>query len=164
MNTIDRTYRVRGKEVHLQELADLAAVRSERAGGRRALSAAALAGAAPEAALLPMRAFENAGWAFVPRQQAADGAKVYLKPGGRLALGTNRLTVHVAGKRSDEEARDLLAHHGCTVIDRLKFAPNLFVVTVPAGDDPVEAAERLTALGGEIEFAEPELIEIIPGR
>lgn len=39
----------------------------------------------------------------------------------------------------------------------------LFVVAVPAGHDTVEAAARLIA-SGEVEFAEPELIEIIPGR
>jgi hypothetical protein len=163
VNTIDRTYRTRGKQVHLQELADLAAVRSDQAGDRPALAEAALEGVAPEAALPQVRAFENAGWAFVPRQQAADGAKVYLRPNGRVSLGTNRLTVRVAGKRTVEEAEDLLRRHGFTVLERLKFAPNLFVVAVPAGHDPVEAAERLAA-SGEVEFAEPELIEAVPGR
>jgi hypothetical protein len=163
VNTIDRTYRVRGKSVHLQELTDLAAVRSERTADRRALTASALEGIAPDVALPQVRAFEQAGWAFVPRQQAHDGAKVYLRPSGRVALGTNRLTVRVAGNRTDEEAQNVLGRHGVVVVDRLKFAPNLFVVAVPAGHDPVEAAERLVA-SGEVEFAEPELIEIIPGR
>jgi hypothetical protein len=163
VNTIDRTYRVRGKQVRLRELADLAAVRSERAGNRAALTGAALQGLAPEEALPQVRAFERAGWAFVPRQQAADGVKVYLEPSGRVALGTNRLTVRVAGKHSDEEVQGLLRRHGLTVLDRLKFAPNLYVVGVPAGDDALAAAERLLA-SGEVEFAEPEFIESISGR
>jgi hypothetical protein len=162
VNTVDRMYRVRGKQVHLQELTDVVAVRSEPSADRRA-PPAALEGIAPEGALPQVRAFEQAGWAFVPRQQAHDGAKVYLKPGGGVALGTNRLTVRVIGKHSDQEARNVLSRNGLVVVDRLKFAPNLFVVAVPPGQDTVEAAARLVA-SAEVEFAEPELIEIIPGR
>jgi hypothetical protein len=163
VNAIDRTYQVRGKQVRLQELTDLAAVRSERGTGRVKMATKALDAVAPEVPLPQLRAFEDAGWAFVPRARAAGGAKVYLKSGGRVALGTNRLTVRVAGKRSEEEARELLARHGLTVVERLKFAPNLYVVEVPAGQDALEAAERLTA-SGDVEFAEPVLIEHLPGR
>jgi len=162
VNTIERTYRMRGTQVHLQEVVDLAAVRSASTGRPRVLTAAAVGAIAPEAES-QVRAFESAGWEFVPRHQAADGAKVYLKSGGRVALGTNRLTVRVAGECSDKEAAELLACHGFAVVDRLKFAPNLFVVEVASGRDAIEAAERLAA-SGEVEFAEPELIEVIPRR
>jgi hypothetical protein len=163
MNAIDRTYQVRGKSVRLRELTDLVAVRPQRSTDRPKLTAAALDAVAPEVPLPQVRAFEEAGWEFVPRERAADGAKVYLKSGGRVALGTNRLHVRVASERSDEEARALLARHGLTVVDRLKFAPNLYVVEVPAGQDALDMAGRLAA-SNEVEFAEPELIEIVPGR
>ena len=163
MNTIDRTYQQRGKQVHLQELTDLTAVRLERPEGRGTVSAPALESIVPEGTLPQVRAFEDAGWAFVSRLQATDGAKVYLKPSGRVALGTNRLTVRVVGRYSDVEAREMLSRQGFAVVDRLKLASNLFVVAVPAGHDAVEAAGRLTG-SGEVEFAEPEFIEAISGR
>jgi Fervidolysin N-terminal prodomain len=159
VKSIDRTYRVRGNEVKLQELVDLSAVRSDERG---ALPLAPLDSVGPETAR-QVHAFQDAGWEFVPREQAAQGAKVYVRPGGGVALGTDRLTVRVASDRSAEEAAGLLDRHGFTVLDRLKFAPNLFVVRVPAGHDAVEAAQRL-ADSGEVEFAEPELIEYLPGR
>lgn len=160
MHTITRTYRQRGKQISLQELDEVAAVRSDE---RRPFPSVYLTDLGPQGALAQVRAFEDAGWSFVPRGQAVDGAKVYIKPSGRVALGTNRLTVRVSRDHSDAEAKDLLCRHGVSVVDQLKFAPNLFVVTVPAGHDPLEAAEDLAGSGG-VEFAEPELVEVVPGR
>ena len=183
VNLIERTYRVRGKQVNLQELADVAAVRPDTArsapaaapAGPALLSARpeppppraarplAMKGMAPDAALPQVRALEAAGWVFVPRDDAAGGARVYLKPGGRVVLGTDRLSVRVDAGRSEEEARQLLSRHGLSVRERLKLAPNLFVVSVPPGEDPLDVAARLTA-SGDVVFAEPELIEVLPGR
>ena len=183
MNTRERSFQSRGKQVVLQELSDLVAVRSKppragtaaasakgvsaAGGGAAAAKRTARPAAPPDAppeALPQVRAFEDAGWSFVPRRQAGDGgARVYLKSGGRVALGTDRVSVRVAGDRSETEARDVLARHGFTVLDRLKFAPNLFVAAVPAGEDPLEAVARLAATG-DVEFAEPELIELFTGR
>jgi hypothetical protein len=73
------------------------------------------------------------------------------------------LTVQVADEQTAEQAQQLLQSHGFQIIDRLKLAPNLFVVKVPAGHDSVDAAQRLAA-SAEVKFAEPELIEMIPGR
>jgi hypothetical protein len=160
MQTVDRTFRVRGKPVHVQELTDLAAVRADAA-PRSARSP--LAAFAPDAALPQVRELEDAGWRFVPREQAADGARVFLKPGGRVALGTDRLAVRVAEALPPEAARDLLEREGLRVVEHLKFAPNLFVAAVPPGADALEVARRLDALG-DVEFAEPQLIESIPGR
>lgn len=162
MDSIDRTYQVRGRQVYLRELADLAAVRSAQADSRSS-TAGVLESLAPEVDLPQVRAFEDAGWSFVARDKARDGATVYLRPNGRLALGTNRLTVRVTGTHSAEEAEAFLAQEGVQVIDRLKFASNLFVVEVPSGHHPLEAAANLTS-SNEVEFAEPELIEIIPHR
>jgi len=158
--TIDRTYRVRGKQVHLRELPDVAAVREPRG---TPIEARTLSSIAPDAALSHVRAFEQAGWTFVPRQQAADGAKVYLRPNGRVALGTNRLTVRIAPELSEPEARNLLEGEGFTVVQQLRMAPNVFVVAAPEGHDSVEAVGRLT-VPDKVEFAEPELIEMIAGR
>jgi hypothetical protein len=148
---------MRGKQIHLAEVADVTAV---KAGDRRAAHGPASPDSDITLGMPGARAFENAGWTFVPRDQATGGSKVYLRPDGRMALGTNRLTVRVAGSHSDSDARELLGRRGFTVIAPLKLASNLFIVEPPSGQDAVEAAQSLAGTG-EIEFAEPELIEII---
>jgi hypothetical protein len=162
MHTVDRTFQVRGKDIHLQELADLVAIRPDRP-SRRTLSAGSLETLPSRSVLPQVRAFEAAGWRFVPRQQSADGARVYLMSGGQVALGTNRLTVHIEGNRSVEQARELLTRNGFRIVEQLMFGPNLFVVEVPDGDDAIDAAKRLSEIG-EVKFAEPELIEMLSGR
>ena len=161
MNTIERSYLVRGKQVKLQEIPDLAAVRSDSQRKVKAVSAKMIEGISEEA-LPSVRAFESAGWTFVPRGQAENGAKVYLEPSGRVTLGTDRLTVRVANG-CERDAEKSLEKLGVSVVERLKFAPNLFVVEVPAGQDAVQTAERLAA-NDAVEFAEPVLIENIVGR
>ena len=161
MNTIDRVYPLRGKEVHLQEVTDFVAVRNEPT--VKPLRFRTLESEVVDEALPQIRALRNAGWKFVPRQEAAEGAKVYLKSGGRVALGTNRLTVRVAGEHSLDEARELLQRRGLKILNQLKYASNLFSVAVPPGHDVLEESTRL-ATSGDFEFAEPELIEVVPGR
>ena len=158
MGVNDRSFRMRGRDVVLHEVPDLAALPPSQAGDAPPMSARALEGIALHVAAPQVRAFESAGWAFVPRADAAGGAKVYVRPGGQVALGTNRLTVRVKGDRTEEQAREFLAEHGMTVVDHLKFASNLFVVEAGAGQDAIDAARALDATGN-VEFAEPELIE-----
>jgi hypothetical protein len=115
-----------------------------------------------------VRAFEKAGWVFrEPSGERAseNTAKVFVKPGGRLALGTDRLTVQLPGDPSEEEANQLLGPHGCRVLERLTFAPGLFRVelTDDAEGDAVDVANRLVE-AGVVTFAEPELIEEISAR
>jgi hypothetical protein len=159
VNTVPRNFAVRGKQVHLNEVLDVAAV-------KRAVDASEsvpLETIAPELAIPSIRAFEAAGWNIVPRKEAAAGAKIYLRPNGSATLGTNRLTVRVSPNWSDEEACDLLRRHGFTVVDKLKLASNLYVVTPPSGTDSLEAAQSLAA-ADEVVFAEPELIEVLGHR
>ena len=162
MNRRNLTYQLRNKKLELQELVDLAAVRSKSdAPSKSQKSVIQLLSS--EAALPEVRLFEDAGWSFVPRQQASDGARVYLKPDGRVALGTNRLTIRVGDGQSEQEAAELLAQNGLVVEERLKFAPNMFVVSVPNERHPLEEATRLLRIG-EIQFAEPEFLEALSGR
>lgn len=163
MNSIDRMYSMRGKQVRVRELADLVAVRAERKGQKPALTGPTLESLAPGLDLPQFRALEDAGWVFVQREHVGDGAPVYLRPSGRVALGTDRLTVRVTGSRSPQEAEEWLAEQGLEVLNRLKFASNLFVVRIPPGRDPMSEAERLLA-SRQVEFAEPEMIESLTGR
>lgn len=160
---IDRSYKVRGKPVHLHELTDIVAVRGDGKG----LSADQLDAVAPEVPLPQVRAFERAGWNFVDTTSAADvgpRAKVYVKKGGRLALDTGRLVVRVAGDSPDAKARELFAKYGLTVLGKVPIAPGLFQVAVDGGTrDAVEVAGELTD-SGAVEFAEPEFLEYLDGR
>ena len=162
MNTIQRTYRRRGKSIQLVELTDLLAVRRDRHASRFPM-AAAVEAKLPEHAISDARALQNQGWELIPNEGSATGSRVYLKPNGRVALGTNRLTVCMPPELNESEARGVLEERGLPVLERLRMAPNLFVVAVPDNTDPLQAAEDLTS-SGQVEFAEPQLIEIIGHR
>ncbi len=160
MNTIDRTYRSRRKDIHVTELADFAAVPERRQETRDPVAPDGLLSVAP---LPSVYAFRDAGWAFVPRAEADHGARVYLQPSGQVVIGTDRLTVRVGGPRTEAEAKAVLEKLGVRVVERLRLAPNLFIVAVPPGGDALEAAARLSD-SGEVDFAEPEFIELISTR
>jgi hypothetical protein len=180
---LERSFRRHnGKEVRLRELTDLVALRppergsapASRRAGRQAhsrLQSRALDAIAPEVSLPEVRAFEDAGWVFVPAVRSKESpagdtrAKVFVKQGGRLALSTNRLVVQFDGAPSREEADERLRPYGCRVIAALDFAPGLFRVEVgdEAKGDTLDVANELVS-SGVCKFAEPELIEAVGGR
>jgi hypothetical protein len=116
-----------------------------------------------------VKAFKDAGWVFherIPAERAArtSQARVYVKEGGRLVLGTKMLIAQFPENPGEDEVNGLLAPFGCHVARRLSFAPGLFEVAVEEEDaDGVEVAERLSK-SGWVNFAEPELIEPLGGR
>ncbi|HMG76631.1 MAG TPA: hypothetical protein VK582_24355 [Pyrinomonadaceae bacterium] len=124
-----------------------------------------------EVPLPQLRAFEDSGWVFLPRNEARNlsgdvqEAKIFVKPGGRLALSTNKLVVKLHGDPDESEANEILEPFGCRVLEKLSFAPGLFRVEVnkPEQVDAVEIANQLVA-SGVCEFAEPELIEALSER
>src|SRR5215207_10088748 len=161
----ERSFVQRNKQVQLQELTDVVAVREDEAARRThppSSPPAAIAAAVPTEQL---QAFESAGWVFQERSARelpgdVPQARVFVKSGGRLALGTNRLTVQLPGDPSEEEANAVLQPYGCQVASRLAFGPGLFEVacTDHARGDTVDVANQL-ADSGLVKFAEPELIE-----
>ena len=137
---------------------------------RTRLKRQALDNVAPEISLPQVRAFEDAGWVFVagpeyPERPATARAKVFVRQGGRLALGTNRLVAQFQGDPSEQGADELLRPYGCRVLERLSFAPGLFRVelTEQARGDALDVADELSA-SGVCKFAEPEFIEMLGGR
>jgi len=165
----ERTFQQRNKSMQVQELTDVVAVRTEKAekGARsRGQVPEAVAAHVPEA---QVNAFQDAGWEFkeassdVPEGEVK--AKVFVKSDGRLALGTDRLTVQLRGVDSVEEANNVLAPFGCQVIRQLTFAPGLFEValTDESNGDAIDVANRLVE-SGLVEFADPNLMENIPAR
>lgn len=164
----ERSYVRRNKKVQLRELTELVAMRKENAGGRGLSEEEITAQIAPDISKEQLRAFENAGWVFRernPEESRDEEAQVFVKSGGRLALGTNVLTVQFNDNPSEEEANAMLRPYGCRVVEGLSFAPGLFRVAVvdPSQGDAVDAADRLLK-SGLVQFAEPELIEVFGHR
>ncbi|HEY0172431.1 MAG TPA: hypothetical protein VGB98_15520 [Pyrinomonadaceae bacterium] len=166
----ERSFVQRNKRVQLREVTELVALRKEDAGGGPPGGGRPPEQIAPDVPESQVRAFEKAGWVFQEKaaegaRDAAPGAQVFVKSGGRLALGTNTLTVQIKGKPSEEEANAALAPYGCRVVETLSFAPGLFRVAVvePSEQDALDAADRLSN-SGLVEFAEPELIEVTGHR
>jgi len=163
----ERSYVQRNKRVELREITDLVALRKEDARGEETGESHIPEQLAPEVPESQLRAFENAGWVFQEKgaeEEARDDApkaQVFVKSGGRLALGTNVLTVQLKEMRTKEEADAALAPYGCRVIESLTFAPGLFRVAVEdtSEGDAVDVANKLLN-SGLVEFAEPELIEV----
>jgi hypothetical protein len=159
-----RQFQQRGKPVQVEEVGDLFAVRTGYV--TKALGPDAVVKAVPGLSKPAVDAFHDAGWEFVrtPEPPAA-AAKLYVKSGGRPVLGTNRLTVKLDADVKPGDAEALFARHGGTVIDQLKFAPNLYQVAVdpPAGQDALDVAGELTA-EPSVEFAEPEFLEVLGRR
>lgn len=161
----ERDFVQRNKRIHLQELTDVVAVRADDGSERTRSGSGFPATVAADVPASQVQAFEDAGWVFQDRASAesaaeAPRAKVFVKDGGRLALGTNLLTVQFPNDVSDDEANSLLQPFGSRVTERLTFAPGLFqiAVTDDAPGDAIEVANRLVE-AGLVEFAEPVLIE-----
>ena len=161
-----RQFQQRGKPVQVEEVGDLFAVRTGYV--TKALGPDAVVKAVPGLSRPAVAAFHDAGWVFVRSPEPPAGlpaAKLYVKSGGRPVLGTNRLTVKLTPALKLADAEALFARHGGKVIDRLKFAPNLYQVAVdpPAGKDALDVAGELTAEPA-VEFAEPEFLEVLGRR
>jgi hypothetical protein len=165
----ERSYIQRNKRVQLWEVPEVVALQPKqggktrrRRGSSQAKSADVLPSDVPQS---QVRAFESAGWVFQDRSSAelpagVEHAKVFVKPGGRVALGTNLLTVQLPGEPSEDKANEVLEPYGVQVAERLTFAPGLFQVAItdPSAGDALEVANRLVD-SGLVTFAEPVLIE-----
>ena len=187
---MQRHYFIRDRRIEVEEVDNLAAVRmirGERGQAQADMStygkpAAALADAGP-AADSARAAFERAGWAFVTPGEAlrealsgaigaaaADGlehaeevGKVVLRADGAPAVVTDLLNVQIDPQLGEAEAEAILAERGLTIVNRLKFAPNLYETRAGAFEDAIAASVALHD-DPRFVFAEPSLIEHIPGR
>jgi hypothetical protein len=171
----------RGKQVPLEEIENLYAVRSPTVAAQdsddgktsednSALNPDEVAAIWPELPPNELRAFQDAGWRFIQSDQppqAGDGkvARVVVKPGGRVALATNRLTLQVADPLSEPQTKALLAEHSSRLVGELKFAKGLYEVAVDQnqGKNVLDVAAELNALP-DVKFAEPQFVEVLSGR
>ena len=173
-----RSFLCRGRPVPLDELSDVVALQLANREQttidslqRHQLSEEKLKAMASDVSLPQLRAFEQAGWVFLPRSACAKlsdklvPARVFVRPGGQLALGTSYLLVKFAEDVTEQVANQRLRSFDCRVVEPLTFAPGLFraVVTDQASRDSLDVAEALTN-SGIVDFAEPELIEVTGAR
>ena len=124
-----------------------------------------------------LEAFQNADWLIV--EPAADLTRsieeglspvgtenvgvVIRRENGTVGIATQRLNVQVAEQFSEAEAEAIVADAGLRVVNKLRFAPNLFEVDAGPGEDSLAASLRLHE-DSRFEFAEPAFTEHIPAR
>ena len=124
-----------------------------------------------------IEAFTKANWVFIkanektaellsrseePEKSESSGVVIKRKD-GTIAVATRRLNVQLLASLSEAEAEQVLAEQQLTVVNKLKFAPNLYEVIASAHADALAASEQLRD-DTRFVFAEPALIVHLPGR
>jgi thermitase len=116
--------------------------------------------------------FRKNGWHFVPSKSSSALAAmhvdtgnaprfpVYLHESKQLLICTPRAVCKLKPELSRVECSEILAGFGVTIARDLKFAPNLFLVDLPATDEPLELVSKIGAAEG-VRYAEPELFQHI---
>lgn len=117
--------------------------------------------------------FRKNGWHFVPTKSSSALAAMYVDTGdeprspvylhesGQLLIGTTRAVCKLKKELSRDECREFLARFGVTIARDLKFAPNLFLVNLPATDEPVQLVDDIKAEKGVVVYAELEFLQHI---
>ncbi|GGQ37554.1 hypothetical protein GCM10010233_64510 [Streptomyces pseudogriseolus] len=183
---MSRQYYQRGHLVEAEQLDDIIAVKFSfdfHALGAEAAEVAALGSSAREQVREAgvddetSDAFARANWVFVRPNQATREAfstreeipgteatgNVIRRPNGRIGIATDALTVQLRPRFSEEEARRELESVGLTIVNKLRFAENLYEVRTTASHDALAASVDLHN-NDHFLFAEPSLIEHIPAR
>ncbi len=109
----------------------------------------------------PGRSFDEVR-AFGLAASDAEAGSVLVGRGGRVSIATDQLNVQLSGDPTDAETDAILTDAGLAKVGELRFAPHLFEVRATSGD----ALAASVALHDDprFVFAEPSLLEHIPGR
>ncbi|NEQ95583.1 MAG: S8 family serine peptidase [Cyanothece sp. SIO2G6] len=176
-----REYIVRNERVSIEEIEGIVAILPREREASQAdlsqsfgeiLEASSRAGENPD-----WQSFENAGWIFVrPNdvvQRALDtgsrinnaeaAQRVFRHSSGRTFLGTDRLSVKLRAEMSEEEVSAALDAANLEIVNRLKFAPNLYEVRVTGDRNFLQVSVELAG-NSDFLYAEPQFIEHIPPR
>jgi subtilisin family serine protease len=175
-----RKYVVRGKEVEIEEIEGILAVKPKIS--TNVSEDLHTFGKSEKPNAIEMgdtehSAFEKAGWIFVRPadnvKRAVDtgtvpeGAKevnrIFRNKTGRIFLGTNLLSVRLQSNFNADEAESIINEQGLEIIRKLKLAPNLYEVKVKPGKDFLQTSWELSKNGSFI-YAEPQFVEHIPSR
>src|SRR4051812_26858311 len=175
-----RHYYLRGNLVEVDQVDDVVAVRGAAPGpdlARAVDPAAAVRSAVPGVDEESLAVFAAAGWRVVEPAAGrsvdeirasgrtapdADAGTVLVGRGGRVSIATDLLNVQLAGDPTEAETDAILTDAGLAKVGVLRFAPHLYEVRATSGD----ALEASVALHDDprFVFAEPSLLEHIPGR
>lgn len=118
--------------------------------------------------------FEQAGWRFIeaPKhsnaapQHSAPTRQVYITQSGDVLIETNVATIQLnaSAHTKCETVERVLAEDGLKILQKLEFAPNLYVVQLPARRSLPETIDALQAKTERYVFVEPSLLQRIDGR
>jgi subtilisin family serine protease len=119
--------------------------------------------------------FERAGWRFIregeplPPPNEHEGKpirQVYTNERGDLLIETDTATVQLnaAVMTKGRTAEKVLAEDGLTIVQKLGFAPHLYVVRLPSERSLPETINALQAQTDRYVFAEPSMLQRISGR
>jgi thermitase len=180
MDAMQRRYFVRQKEIKVEEIEGVVAVRADPAAHidvQRQLEVMRVAPPVGNVDAAALKPFERANWRFVAdneptrgaleAHQAIDGSnaigRLFRRENGSLAIGTNRLTVQLDAQLSEGQCQAALSDHALELVRKLGFGKNLYEVLARTHRDSVEASE---ALQGDPRFllAEPVFLEHIDRR
>ena len=149
--TVEEIENVRAAQVETDERGQ--ALESSSAYGRSAAAALRDANAATET----VEAFERANWYFTkpaaamrglmdsgePVDNAPQTGKVVVRADGSIAVDTARLSVQLNSEYSEEECEAILDEKNLQIVNRLRFAPNLYEVQALARADAMEVSVEL---------------------
>ena len=157
---MQRRYFVRHKEVNIEEIEGVVAVRADPHApidAQRQLEVMRTSLPMESVDTAALKPFERANWRFVPRNEAMRSAlathralagsdavgRLFRRANGSLAIGTNRLTVQLDPQLSEAQSQAALSEHSLEVVRALGFGNNLYEVLARSHRDSIEASETL---------------------
>lgn len=183
-----RYFFVRDRRIEVEEVEEVAAVKVSRdEQGRQNTQVSSFGDPNPAddavrsaASSLPddtLDGFKRAGWFFVrpnertraavDRSDIPENAElvgtVVVRANESIGIATKLLNVQLDPKLSEAEAERVLSETSLHIVRRLKFAPNLYETQARGWKDAIDASVDLHE-DSRFVFAEPALIEHIPGR
>lgn len=124
-----------------------------------------------------LRVFSEAGWVFIkPNMETIRGldnskfdfpgidqsSKVYRDENDTIFIGTRRINLKLKPSLSLKDAHSFIENHQLTIMGQQKFAPNLFEVETNE-PDTINVVNGLSS-HPDVVYAEPLMLSHIPGR
>lgn len=177
---MERTYFIRGREIRVNEISDVMAIKLKNPTKLNVIETrlGPLATNSPNRSERTLfvsdkeqEAFRKTGYIFVNQKEEASPdpdeiastGRVFSDSKGHILVGSNRLIVKLKKEISDQQVQSILKDENLDILRQLKFAPNLYEVSVTENKDFLEVAFKLTH-NDNFEYAEPVMIHQIENR
>lgn len=176
--------RIGDRQVDFHEVSDVAAVPIRRAIARYATAEIMFdelrlhaSSAISRSVDADRETFEQAGWLFAHRDdatmkavrsmlgEASEGVvqRVVLNDRNQTLVTTRRLTVRFPAGTPDGQVHEVLEKYKLRMVRRLRFAEGLYEVAA-SGRDGLDAAVMLQEQSAQVDYAEPQFLQVIGGR